>query len=221
MNKKNLINILVITLLSVVLIGLIFFKKEGDEIVPESEGGGEATQENGGEDKNEEERRVSPKAIEKEQENGRLFAESFIAAYKSYTNGDFSSTESLYYMMTDEFQAEEATRIMRLRDTTLSQEHKTVEAEVISSYVNYFDYQSKELLIRALVRKNFYKGVIVPSPTQENNDATKIIRADGTEYQGNFQDLLYATEEEVLEIVATKQANGWRIDSSTTISITE
>jgi len=221
MNKKNLINLLVIITLSFVLIGLTFFKKEGDGITPENNKETEATEGEKVEIENKKEREVSPKAIEKEQENGRLFIESFIAAHESYVYGDFSGTESLYYMLTDEFKAKETTRIMKLREMTTSQNHITVEAEVINSDIIYFDYETKKLSIRALVRKSFYNGVVISSPTQENKDATKIIRTDGIEYQGNFQDLLYNTEEESMEIVAIKQENGWKISDSITISIIE
>ncbi len=155
----------------------------------------------------------SPIAVERWEKEARGFIENFAIGYRSYTYGDFSNAETLTSLMAPALKERELDRIAALKASSISR-NVTVAAALKGFDVAASDCAKKEMTAVVTLEKKTYDGI----QTADRYDIMTIIRADGTTYAGDFEDLVTATATEMLQITAISSDEGWQVVEISTVS---
>lgn len=155
--------------------------------------------------------------LDKEQEEGERFFESFILTYNSYRLGSTLNIENLYGYMDEEMIKKEKAKVSRLKEEYPAyKEFITVESNLKNSKVE--SYEKERLKIQISIEKTIIEGAFVPDPLGDENDEFILINKSGAIYEGNAKDLIKDSLEETFIITGSKQSGDWKISEIQKIS---
>lgn len=196
MTKQDLIRIIVIVILVLFLIGLVFFRKEKENNVPERAN-------NGNIPKIEENNK---KTEPTEEEKLKTMAENFATIYYSYSWGNFSNIESQYFYMTGEMQKREKNKVEQMKKDIENQPQKyfTARAKLIDS--NFAFYKETNASVKINLNVDNIAGAIA------QRDTMVWVDEKGDYYRGDIKDLIINTANKNVEINLIKIGNEWKVD---------
>lgn len=196
MTKQDLIRITVIVILALFLIGLIFFRKEKENNVPERAN-------NGNIPKIEEN---SKKTEPTEEEKLKTMTENFATIYYSYSWGNFSNIESQYSYMTDSMKNREKNKVEGMKKEIKNQPQKyfTARAKLINSNLVYREKERAAININLSI--DDFAGAIV------QRDTMVWVDENGNYYGGNIKNLVINTINKNVEINLIRIGGEWKID---------
>ena len=196
MTKNNLFKIIAIAFLLFMLVGLVFFRKGGDEVLNPNPAPANDWQINNADEKH----KLT------EEEKVKIFAENFTATYYSYTWGNFSNVELQYYYMTEEMKNREKVKVEKMKREIEGQPQRyfTARAEVLNSEFVLFTNTEADLNIKLNV--NNLSGAIV------QRDTMVWVDKNGDYYEGNPDKLIVNSVEKNIEIKMIKVGGEWKMD---------
>jgi len=177
------------------LIGMVFFKKDDNDI-----------KENNSELNNQQLINDTNNKEITEEEKLKSFAENFTVTYHSYTWGNFSNIESQYYYMTDEMGEEEKDKVEKMKEEIRNQPQKyfTARAKLMDS--DFISYEEAKAILEINLNVDNYAGAIV------QRDTMVWVDEKGDYYEGNLSDLIINAVEKKIKIELVKISNEWKIN---------
>lgn len=155
------------------------------------------------------------------EKNGKIEVESllksFVESYNSYTTGDFSNIESLYYMMDKNLIEEESQKIEILKKE-LGQ-NKSPYQTVQSNITEYKELQHKEknIVAQISIEKLVSDGAYIPDPKSEDGLLIFVDR-DGNATEEKSYNYNTKKTSEAFQITATEENGEWKISQIQKIS---
>ena len=205
MTKKNLFKIIAIAFLLFMLVGLLFFRKGGDEVLNPNPAPADDRQINNPDEKH----KLT------EEEKAKIFAENFVVTYYSYTWGNFSNVESQYYYMTEEMKSREKIKVEKMKREIEGQPQRyfTARARLLGSEITEFVRNEKISLNISLEIKEFNGAYVMDDDVIEIKPLTTAL-IDGNKkiYSGNIEDLIINASKKNIKINLIKIGNKWKVD---------
>lgn len=142
------------------------------------------------------------------------FAESFSAAYYSYTWGSFAIIESLYGDMAPEMRVKEEVKINQIKEKMKNQPRKyfTVKAEAVDSELGEYQENKKADLDVKINVEEISGALVSDSEVPEIKPYTSAwVDSNKKVYIGNTKDLVQKAYLKNVKISLVKIGNEWKV----------
>jgi archaellum component FlaF (FlaF/FlaG flagellin family) len=223
MKKIDLIGMAVAGVLVFLVLGLVFFQKEGKG----GKGGspttpGQSTPNPGGsktpgasQTDAEAQRQAEAIVI---QEKGAGMIVNFVEKYNSFTYGDFTNIKNLYLIMSPSLRQTEEDKVRALEDTLVDIPYRTVISAVTSSDLESYEESNGKMVMRLTINKVTYNGAYVPENNSDPYGPTKLVDSRGKRYSGRLESLRANEEIQVYRVTAFYAAKQWQIAAMQRVS---
>jgi uncharacterized protein (UPF0333 family) len=191
MTKNNLKQIILLLVLTIFLVGFMFFQKDREE---------ESYSENN---------EAQQLAI-LEQKKAENILSNFVVAYYSYNTGDFSNIESLYPLMTEKMARAEKTKIEEIK-IELANQPKTYQ-KVTADFrgLSTEEFGSDKIITNVIIFKQIFNGAYIQDPS--NKGQFILVDQYGQLYSDDMSTLLLSKDLKAFRVTGNKENGEWKID---------